>query len=188
MAPFVHVGAAISGAGATFSASIYVHPLHTSFTTLPAASIVGTNRGKRLNIILSPADAPSNTYTGRLACPLPEIGGLAATRDPWNGGLLSQVVAGTNLLAYHQKLLGYNTLERKGARTDHDTRSDDASTCYLDGGATHAAHAHRFSHQRSPAWQESLATENYFRTFMRTDDRYALINHWRLGQYGIPGC
>jgi hypothetical protein len=111
LAPFIHVGTAISGAGTTFVVSIYVHPAHTAFTVLPAASIVGTTRGKRMNIILAPASPPANTYMGRLACLLPEIGGLAGRLSPNDGPILRQISDGADRVGRSQRILGYNILD-----------------------------------------------------------------------------
>jgi hypothetical protein len=121
MAPFIHVGTAISGAGTTFAASIYVHPAHTSFTTLPAASIVGTTRGKRINVVLAPGEPPVNSYLGRLAGLLPEIGGIASTLENSDGGVQGRIFEGLNKIARRQMLMGYRALDaRQSFRLLHD--------------------------------------------------------------------
>jgi hypothetical protein len=114
MAPFLQIGTAISGAGTTFTGAIYVHPQHTRFTILPAASIVGTTRGKCINVILAPCNPPQNTYLGRLAALLPEIGGVASFLTPRTddgSAIVGQVNAGFALVAEKQKEMGYDLLD-----------------------------------------------------------------------------
>ena len=110
MAAFLQIRTAISGAGTTFVASIYIHPAHTDFTALPAAFIVGTTRGTGLNVILAPARPPPNTCTGRLAARLPETGGLAGWLEA-GSSISDQIVSGVNQLAQRQHSLGYNILD-----------------------------------------------------------------------------
>ena len=84
---------------------------HTAFTVLPAASIVGTTRGKRINVILAPADPPPNSYLGRLAAVMPEVGGIAAmleTEYAFRTPLLKQVLDGVARVATAQRNLGYS--------------------------------------------------------------------------------
>ena len=47
LAPYLQVGTAISGAGTTFAVTIYLHARHSTFTLMPAASIVGTTRDRK---------------------------------------------------------------------------------------------------------------------------------------------
>ena len=178
MAPFVRVGTAISGAGIIFFRLYPCPPLALFFNTLPAASIVGTTRGKRLNIILFPADPPGNTYIGRLACLLP--GSLAAFLDPKWGDMLAQIKQGAHSLAANQRLLGYSIMD---AAQTHErihqlmmiraVRAPFLAVATEDKPLLRMPIAFRIKGSSVP--QDKLISGNYFRNHLRTDDRYALI-------------